>query len=259
MTKKNNKQNEKNIKTYINITSNMCKNGAYAQFIGFNKIYCHLNSFQDKFICDEINNICEVDVQKLHAIDIIPNYLTNYNPVTLCVVKEDFNGTFPNYDSISDDIYNIRTSYNTITLNNNPFPLKKGICVYNKDILIVRNNELTFINQIDKLYKINVITTSSKTVPALLDENRMYSNDFLLIMETIEGVFQTAIKASHDVLILTPFGVNDDIPQEDIIIIYNHCIYKYGHYFKKIIFGIPIWYRDLCDLYDEMIIRPQLF
>ena len=81
------------------------------------------------------------------------------------------------------------------------------------------------------------------------------------MLETIETLFQTAISANHNVLVLTAFGNTiDDVPQEDIVKIYNHCIFKYGHRFKKIIIAIPIWYGSyLFDLFDNEIIRPQLF
>ena len=79
----------------------------------------------------------------------------------------------------------------------------------------------------------------------LLDENRMCSVDYIKMLETIETLFQTAIAGNHNVLVLTAFGNTiDDVPQEDIAKIYNHCIFKYGHRFKKIII-----YFFMCVIY----------
>ena len=71
----------------------------------------------------------------------------------------------------------------------------------------------------------------------------------------------TMTNGNNNVLILTALGnTEDDVPQEDIVKIYNACIYKYGHRFLKIIIAIPIWYGSyIFDLFNNNIVRPQFF
>ena len=87
----------------------------------------------------------------------------------------------------------------------------------------------------------------------------MKSNDYIKMLCTIETIFQTAIAGSHNVLVLTPFGnTEDNVPQEDIVKLYNSCIFKYGHRFNKIIIAVPIWYGTyMFDLFNNEIVRPQ--
>lgn len=233
---------------------------------------CIKNHFSQNFNFGEVNNICEVDVINLHAVDIIKDYCQLgfnagfkdgwINPVTMCTVGEDFIGSnYPQSEGIRDDIYNIRTNYNTITKNNNPFPLKQSECIYNRFVTVIRDHNLQPITELNNLYRFGLITVSPINKPKLIDENKMVSTEFIKTMCTIETVFQTAISGSHNILILTPFGnTEDDIPQEDIVKIFNSCIFKYGHKFKKIIVAVPIWYGTyMFDLFNDNIIRPQLF
>jgi hypothetical protein len=53
-------------------------------------------------------------------------------------------------------------------------------------------------------------------------------------MSTIETVFQTAIYYGHNILLLTPIGqTNDEVPQEDVIKIYNSLIFKNSSFYKQ--------------------------
>jgi hypothetical protein len=241
----------------------------YAQCITGN---CIKNHFTQNFNIGEVNNVCEVDIVNIHAIDAIKEYCQLgfnagfkdgwINPVSMCTIGDDFIGSnYPQSEGIRDDTYNIRTNYNTITKNNNPFPLKQNECVYNRFVTVIRDQNLQPITDLQNLYRFGLISVAPINKPKLLDENRMHSNDFIKIMCTVETIFQTAIAGSHNVLVLTPFGnTEDDIPQEDIVKIFNSCIFKYGHRFKKIIVAVPIWYGSyMFDLFSNEIIRPQLF
>ena len=180
----------------------------------------------------------------------------------MCMVGEEFVASnFPQSEGIRDDTFNIRTNFNTITRNVNHFPIKESECVYTRFITVIRDQKLNAITDQQYLYRFALISVTSLHKPKLLDENRMISEDFLRIMSTIETIFQTAIAGNHNVFVLTSFGnTEDDVPQEDIVKIYNACIFKYGHRFIKIIIAIPIWYGTyVYNLYNENIIRPQLF
>ena len=255
--------------TLINQNLAQTKYGLYANCFTGN---CIKNQFNQNFNIGEVNNICEVDVVNMHAVDAILEYCVRginpplkdgwINPVTMCVVGDDFEGSdYPQSEGIRDDTFNIRTNFNVITRYNNPFPLKSTSCVYNRFITVIREMNLNPITNLNQLYRFGLITISPLNKPKLLDENRMSSTDYLLTLESIETLFQTAISGNHNVLVLTLFGnTTDDVPQEDIVKIYNQCIFKYGHRFKKIIIAIPIWYGNyLFELFNNEIIRPQLF
>jgi hypothetical protein len=255
--------------TLINQNIAQSKFGMYAQCATGN---CIKNHFTQNFNIGEVNNICEVDIVNMHAIDAIKEYCQLgfnagfkdgwINPVSMCTVGDDFIGSnYPQSEGIRDDTYNIRTNYNTITKNNNPFPLKQNECVYNRFVTVIRDSNLQAITDLQNLYRFGLITVAPINKPKLLDENRMHSTDFIKIMCIVETIFQTAIAGSHNILVLTPFGnTEDDVPQEDIVKIFNSCIFKYGHRFKKIVVAVPIWYGTyMFDLFNNEIIRPQLF
>lgn len=255
--------------TLINQNIAQSKFGMYAQCQTGN---CIKNHFNSSFNIGEVNNICEVDVVNIHAVDAIKDYCNLgfnagfkdgwMNPVAMCVVSEDFVGSnYPQSEGIRDDTYNIRTNYNVITKSNNPFPLKQNECAYNRFITVIRDTNLQPITDLQNLYRFGIINVSPINKPKLLDDNRMMSIDFLKTYATIETIFQTAISGFHNILVLTPFGnTEDEVPQEDIVKIYNLCIFKYGHRFNKIIIAVPIWYGTyMFDLFNENIVRPQTF
>ncbi len=263
------KTNNKTKQHIINQNIAQSKFGMYAQCLTGNCIKTH---FDQNFNFGEPNDICDVEVVNLHAVDAIKEYCQLgfnagfkegwMNPACVCTVGEDFIGSnYPQSEGIRDDTYNIRTNYNTITKNNNPFPLKQSECAYNRFVTVIRDNNLQPITDLQNLYRFGLINVAPINKPKLLDENRMSSNDFIKTMCTIETIFQTAIAGSHNFLVLTAFGnTEDDIPQEDIVKIYNACIFKYGHRFKKIIIAIPIWYGSyIFDLFNNEIIKPQTF
>ena len=255
--------------TLINQNIAQSKFGMYSQ--------CHIgpcvkNKFNQNFNIGEINNICNVEVVNLHPVDAIANYCAFgfnqplkegfMNPVTVCSVGEEFVASnFPQSEGIRDDTFNIRTNFNTITRNVNHFPIKEGECVYTRFITVIRDQKLNAITDQQYLYRFGLITAAPLNKPKLLDENRMMSEDFLRLMGTIETIFQTAIAGNHNILVLSAFGnTEDDIPQEDIVKIYNSCIFKYGHRFIKIIIAIPIWYGTyIFNLFNDNIIQPQFF
>jgi hypothetical protein len=254
--------------TFINQNIAQSKFGIYSQ--------CHTgpcvkNRFNQNFVIGDVNNICDVEVVNLHPVDAIANYCSfgfnqplkdGINPVTVCSVGEEFVASnFPQSEGIRDDTFNIRTNFNTITRNINHFPIKESECVYTRFITVIRDQKLNPIIDQQYLYRFALITTSPLHKPKLLDENKIISEDFLRLMSTIETIFQTAIAGNHNVLVLSAFGnTEDDVPQEDIIKIYNACIYKYGHRFIKIIIALPIWYGTyIFNLFNDNIIRPQFF
>jgi len=227
-------------------------------------------SYVSNFNVGEQQNIASVYVVNQHAIDVVKEFCevgtTNQmkegwmNPCCMCVVnRNNFFGTnFNQSEGVTDDIYNLRTNFNMITNNGNPFPLKEKECVYNKSITIIRDENLQAL-PLQQTYSTGLIVTSPINKPALLDENRMGSVEFLNMMTTVETLFQTAIYYGHNILLLTPFGhTEDDVPQEDVVKIYNSLIFKYQHRFKYIIICVPVWDGEqMFSLYEKNIVTPQ--
>jgi hypothetical protein len=268
MSGSNNFNNSTKKTKQVLITQNLtgCKFGFYTN--------CEVSkalktSFISNFNLGEIMNICEVSVINAHPIDISAEMCnkginakinSDSNPVLMCVVnRNDFYGTnFVQSEGITDDIYNIRTNFNMIVSQGNPFPLKDKECVYSKYLTVIRDENLTPLNP-SQTYRFGLIVISPIYKPTLLNESQMKSTDFLNTMANIETLFQSAIYYGHNILLCTPFGhLTDEIPQEDIIIIYNAMILKYQHYFNKIIFCISPWDGEqLFKLFNKKIIRPQ--
>ena len=227
-------------------------------------------SYVSNFNVGEPQVINSVYVVNQHAIDAVQEFSSVgvnpspkdgwMNPIVMCTIdRSNFFGTnFNQSEGITDDIYNIRTNFNMITHNGNPFPLKEKECVYNKVISVIRDKNLQPI-PLPQIYTMGLIVVSPIHKPPLLDENRMGSVEFLNLMSTVETIFQTAIFYGHNILLLTPLGhIVDEVPQEDVIKIYNSLILKYQHRFKYIVVCIPPWEgSELFNLYDQNILKPQ--
>ena len=256
---------DKNKQYLININITQSKLGLWQNCLTGKAIK---TAFVSNFNVGLADNICNVMVINKHAIDVMPEFCNRgfnadlkdwMNPVALCSVNKDFIASnFPQSEGIIDDYYNIRTNYNITTMNGNPYPLKDRECVYNRYLTVIRDENMNPLD-LNNIYRFGVITASPITKPLLLSDSKMSSEDFINILSSIETVFQTAIYYNHNILLLTPFGHTDDeVPQEDIVKIYNLCIYKYGHRFKYIIVCVPKWDGNyLFDLFNDMIIRPQ--
>jgi hypothetical protein len=229
------------------------------------------NILANNFNLGNINSICSVFVYNQHAINVLYNYclkglnanlLNGINPCALQIVGKDFYGqSFESLEGILDEEYILRTNFvNTVSLHN-PYPLKGNECVYNKWVTVIRNPMLGGIN-LGLVYRFGLIVASTISKPKLIDDDgtKMSASNFLEIYATIECVFQTAIAGNHNMLVLTPFGYgDDDVPQEDIIKIYNLCIFKYGHRFKFIMIAVPKEEKEIFELYQKEIIKPQDF
>lgn len=225
--------------------------------------------------------ICEVNVVSDHILDVVEQCAdkgkdyektrnNKMNPITVNVVGREFNGTnLETNEEIRDELFNIRTTYCNNFSNAKFFPLKKDECTYLKIVTVIRpsfpmpNSFLphheTFRTALVTIAPIKVNPSSYLSGSTYLD-GKMRPNDFVDTLTTIECIFQLAINKQHPVLILPPFGHNDidNNPVDDIIKIYNYCIYKYGHIFKKIIIAIPKFYpKEILNKYQENIINPM--
>jgi hypothetical protein len=204
---------------------------------------------------DVVEKYCEKGLQYTNE--------NNMNPVILHVVGEKFDGSnLESNTDIRDDLIIMRTTFrNTLGFGSSQayYPLQENGCVYAKAVTIIRPPMMNSFLPYPMTYRTAVITTCATQVKSLLKNDKMNSTDFINTCTTIETVFHTAIAKNHQVLILTPFGNNeeDKNPVMDIVKIYNYCIFKYGHYFTKIIVAIPSFYsKDIFETFHQNIINP---
>jgi len=258
--------NTKTKQVYITQNITACKLGFYMNCPTSKALK---TTFVPNFNISEPQNIANVYVVNVHPLDLAAEFCNRglnvelkegLSPVMMSTVyRETFFGTNYNQsEGIVDDIFNLRTNFNMITQNGNPFPIKDKECVYNKFLTVIRDNKYNPF-PLQNTYTFALITLSSIHKPPLVDENRMGSAEFLNMMSTVETLFQTAIYYGHNVLILTPLGyADDDVPQEDVIKIYNSLIFKYQHMFRYIVVAVPEFLgSDVYNLYEANIVVPQ--
>jgi hypothetical protein len=251
--------------------------GAYASFPKLSHVPF---SFAKSYEPPEPMGICEVLVVNDHILDVVEQYSekgrdyektknNGMNPITVNVVGREFNGTnFEMNEEMRDELFNIRTTYSNNFSNTKFFPLKKDECTYLKIVSVIRPSfpmpnsflphHLTFRTALVTIAPIKVNTKNYIRGSNILD-GKMNPNDFVDTLTLTECIFQLAILKQHPVLILPPFGHNDidNNPVDDVIKIYNYCIYKYGHVFKKIIIAIPKFYpKEILNKYQEKIVNP---
>jgi hypothetical protein len=226
------------------------------------------NSYNSRFPVGKSSSICNVFVLNEHSLEVVSEFcakgfnaglLNNINPCIMHVVTNDFNGsTFEQMEGILDEPILLRTNYVNSVSKHNPYPIKEDETVYNRYITVIRQQQNMRAMPYNMLYRFGTITTMAPNKPKLIDEHKMIRNDFLKVLTTIETVFQTAIYYGHNLIVLTLFGHNEDnIPQEDVIKIYNSCIFKYGHNFKYVLVAIPPDEKKLFELYRDNIVKPQ--
>lgn len=252
-------------RTLISQTIAQSKIGMYKSFKTFKSIKF---PFQQNFNPGVPNNICTTEVVYDHALDVAELYAekgisytsnNNMNPAVLNVVGKNFSGlNLEANEDIRDDIINIRTTFCNTTGHNSQYPLDDNTCVYSKMVIVIRPKNPTSFLSFPQLYRTALITTAPIVAKKLLSENKMNSSDFVNTCTIIECVFHTAIARGHPILILTPFGHEEENnPVSDIIKIYNYCIFKYGHYFNKIIVAVPQFYpKNVYEAYKTNIINP---
>lgn len=253
-------------KTLISQNISQSKIGMYKMYPKFRPITCN---FTSKYNPGPPSNICEVSVVHEHSIDVAEKYaeyginFTNenkMNPVVMNVVGKDFTGTnFESNDEIRDEMINLRTSFNNTIGTQSPFPVNNTECIYAKSVVTIRpKNPMMGFLPYPQTFRFAMISASPIKNPKMLDDERMCSAEFVKTCSIIECIFQTAIAGFHPVLILTPFGHDEDEnPIDDIVKIYNYCIFKYGHRFRNIIIAVPPFCpKEMFEKYNQ-VVRPQ--
>lgn len=252
-------------------------NSAHGPYEKLPKFKHALGTYCEELQVSEPNHLCEVSVEYDHCLDVAEKYASKgldynamnlTNPVVVNVVGRDFNGSNLEIgEEMRDELINIRTTFSNTFDSTHHFPLKKDECTYLKIVNVIRpsypHNTQPFI-PLNETFRVGMITISPIITQTLLNgkdflDGKMLANDFISTLTTIECIFQCALWKQHTVLILPPFGNNeeDNNPVGDIIKIYNYCILKYGHMFTKIIIAIPKFYpKDIFQMYKKQIINP---
>lgn len=256
--------NESYKRTLINQNINQARIGTYQ---GCSKYDCVPVKYISGMNPGKTDKICEVKVIYEHALDLAEQFAevgvqtftkkNKMNPVILNVVARDFTGdSIESSEGMRDEMINIRTTF-CINSKKKAFPIIENNCAYTPYVNIIRGKNPSQIFPWKFCYRVNLISASPIQQDGPVD--KMSSCDYIKTCTIIENVFQIAIGQDHEVLILTPFGHEEDNnPIEDIIQIYNFCIMKYGHKLNKIIIAIPPYYpKNLYIKYLEGIKKPN--
>lgn len=262
-----NKLDKQYKKTLISQTITQTKAGIYKNLMQWKSIpFPYMQNFNP----GNATSACETEVLHMHSLDVVELYAekgiiytnnNNMNPVVMHVVGKGFTGlNLEANEDTRDETVMLRTTFcNTSGHGNGShFPLQENQCIYAKAVTIIRPSNPTSFLPPQQTYRTSMITTAPIKAEVLLKNNKMNSKDFIDTCTIIETVFQTAIARGHPILILTPFGhENENNPVSDIIKVYNYCIYRYGHWFKKIIVAIPLYYpKSIFESYQQNIINP---
>jgi hypothetical protein len=219
------------------------------------------------------SNICKVFVVNKHPIDVIMQIALDKvdpnKPLPLMVypMGRDFTGiNFESREGIFDEMVVLRTNYAPVIKKNPVIFSSKADdeVIYTKIITTIRDMNYNFMNY-DQLVKQACITVfpqeNVRTIEDVDDEGDkteiLTGKHLLKFQILIETIFQAAIYGYHDVLILTLFTEEFNIPLDDQIMIYNFCILKYGHKFKDIVIAIPSYEgAELAKYFNKHIVKP---
>jgi hypothetical protein len=259
-----NKVDKSSKRTLINMNLNQSRAGFFKNFAKCDSLSIPYSP------CDpgKTNAICTVKVIYEHALDVAEQYAeigaqtftkeNKLNPVVVNIVGRDFTGD--NYESseeMRDEMMNIRTTFCSNPVKTGIFPVREQHCVHTPYVNVIRPKNPGSLLPWNMCYRVGFITVSPIPQGGVI--RKMSSSDFVKTCTIVENIFQIAIGLGHKVLILTPFGHEEDNnPIDDIIQIYNFCIMKYGHKLNSIIIAIPQYYpKELHAKYLHEIIKPN--
>jgi len=219
--------------------------------------------YESSFELSEPKNLAEILVINDHALNIVDE-LAHDKKLNIAVMQNlsiEFSGnSMQSLNGIYDPLIPMRTNFcKLFSCDNDEFPISDGYeCVCSPKISLITkivNDNLVFIdNPKTELTNIVLISCANLCKPVFIDNDKILSsNDYLKTLEILETIFQIAIKANCNSLILTPYGIDDKLPQNDIINVFNYCLFKYNHMFKYIIFAIPNYKESLYKLYKDKI------
>lgn len=244
-----------------------CKFGVYQNFPVMKS---QKNFFNENFNMAPPYEYANVVINMKHPIDVAYEFTKIGNkPAIVNTVSKDFSGTnIDTCDGFLDPFINIRTSFNKTLNSFNLFPVKDGEAVYAPIAYIIRNDSMQLLppGQIGKISMITVSLDSNLELKPYKNTKKsadlhFTQDDYIKVSQSLEAVFQTAIIGGNDILIFNDFGCKTSkYPIDDVIDMFNTCIYKYGHMFKHIVlatFASPQSDMGYITKFNENIIHPQ--
>ena len=252
-------------KNITNQNNYLCKFGHLKNMTNYTT---HKNFFNENYDIGDTElytNFADVFVLKVQTLDIARELkLHKINPVIVNLVNEHFTGgNIDSLEGVYDDDLNLRTNFSIIAKMNNNYPPKKNEVLYTQNVIALRDEKINPYNNVNMCFSVSVITVSThkKYILDKTDESKLELNEYISLKQKIEAVLQTAHMGNNDAIIFRDFGcLEDGLPINDIIEIYNSCILKYGQFFKNIIFCIPIKTSKDIPVFNyflKEIIKPQ--
>jgi hypothetical protein len=215
---------------------------------------------------------CDVMVIHMNHLDILrtlsPTGLEAIKskaqyPVIMQPVHSSFDGKMFTHDNgLYNESLALKTDYYTVIHTNyKQLPLRDPEYVlYTQQINVIRDPEYNYLSY-DNVYRTGVITASTTMDKDTIDVDGiecMTTSDYITISKVYENVFQTAISAHHNSVIIPMLSQEFNVPVNDQIRIINTCILKYSHCFKAIIISIPVYYDKMYyEYFNEHIIKVQ--
>lgn len=252
----------KNKKQLLSQTQYICKLGIFSNLQILRPLK---RDYISDYNIEESLNFANVYIKPFHSLIIAKEFITNnITPVIMNIVSPEFTGTniMNEVDEIYDENLVIRTNYlRTVnTKEESIYPLKNQEVILSPCVTVIKNETCQqFISNPKELYRVGVITASVREMKLI--NNILSFDDYILIREIIENVFQTAHDTGYEALILTDFSLHKTkIPINDIIDIYNNLILKYGYLFKYIVIAIPYKTKEELEcfgIFAKEIIKPQ--
>ena len=228
---------------------------------GERNIYCN------NVYTGQINNICTVNVINTSHYELLENLVEEkgiFNKFKILLVQtigdKFMNSSTDSLDGLRDMQFMLRTNFPGIHSSDQRKEIAELECVYYPTITNIRNPDFTPCDN-TQIFEFSMILAIPLSEHTLINNDKMLSKkDFILSLQKLETIFQSAIVKRHDKLIFCPYGIDeiDGIPPDDIIKLFNSCILKYGHKFSNIILSIPPQYgKNTFEKFDTNIIKPQ--
>jgi hypothetical protein len=201
----------------------------------------------------------------------------NNIPAIMLVVGEDFEGSnVHSCEEINDISIVVRTNYPQQIKNQHvAFRETKDNdyrnIIYTPYVATIRDSNMNLTNP-NNLSRYSVITVIQQELDNIkMNDEEYYNNsdddeqeyyltadNLTLFKKKIEAVFQSAIYGRNNILLLTIFPEDYNIPYEDQILIYNYCLTKYSHKFEMVGIAIdPKTEREIFEFFKESIINPS--
>jgi len=223
------------------------------------------NFYNENFNITPPYEYANVQVNKVsHPLDVAYEYIKmGCKPVIINTVTENFSGT--NIDvceGFIDPMINIRTSFNNTLNVSTLLPLKYGEAMYAPVAYIIRRGDNMQMLTSQQVIKISIITlVAAEEINT--SKKKFKFDDYVKILQQMETAFQTAILGGNDTIIFNDFGCkSNNYPLDDIINMFNGCIYKYGHMIRNIIIAPFVTKQaemGYASGFEDKIVRPQHF